>query len=193
MAYTPLAVQPRIGSIRICRHELDQDRVTMDSPAMSVMTDLRRVAAATIAPTESMDAAHAYMVQRGVRMLLAVDAQQQLAGLVTATDLLGEKPVELVHDRRMKQSEITVADIMTPADRLEAFDFASLKSARVGHVVASLQAARRHHALVVEADAQGGREVRGIFSLTQIARQLGQPLSLPEQAASFAELEAALV
>jgi hypothetical protein len=35
-------------------------------------------------------------------------------------------------------------------------------------------------------------EVRGIFSLSQIARQLGMPLQLPSQAQSFAEIEAAL-
>jgi hypothetical protein len=35
--------------------------------------------------------------------------------------------------------------------------------------------------------------VRGIFSLSQIARQLGVPLQLPEVADSFAEIEAALV
>ena len=51
---------------------------------------------------------------------------------------------------------------------------------------------RRHHALVVQAGPDGNREVRGIFSLSQMARQLGMPLQLPSQAESFAEIEAAL-
>lgn len=192
MAPSTLAVQPGIGSIRICRPEQGQPDVNLDSPALLVMTDLKRVAAAVISPRETMDHAHEFMMQRGVRMLLAVDEQQQLAGIVTATDILGEKPVELAHDRRMKHAEITVADIMTPAGRLEAFDMRTVQSARVGQVVASLQQARRHHALVVQTNARGEREVRGLFSLSQIARQLGQPLQLPEQAGSFAEIEAAL-
>ena len=82
---------------------------------------------------------------------------------------------------------------MTPVERLDAFDLHGVQGARVGHVVASLQQARRHHALVVQQDAQGRPEVRGIFSLSQIGRQLGQPLQLPEAAGSFAEIEAALV
>ena len=57
----------------------------------------------------------------------------------------------------------------------------------------SLQQARRHHALVVQTSSDGRREVRGIFSLSQIARQLGEPLQLPSEAKSFAEIEAALV
>ncbi len=50
----------------------------------------------------------------------------------------------------------------------------------------------RYHALVTQHDAQGRPEVRGIFSLSQIARQLGLALQLPEAAGSFAEIEAAL-
>jgi hypothetical protein len=68
-----------------------------------------------------------------------------------------------------------------------------VSNARVGHIVSSLQQSRRHHALVVQHDAEGRPEVRGIFSLSQIARQLGMPLQLPEGAGSFAEIEAALL
>ena len=193
MGYSHLAVQPSIGTIRICRPEQGQPGVTMDSSAMLVMTDLKRVAAAVISPQDSMDAAHTHMMQRGVRMLLVVDSQQSLAGIITATDILGEKPVSVAQELRIRHAYIRVTDLITPADLLEAFDMRTVQSARVGQVVASLQQARRHHALVVQRDANGQNEVRGIFSLSQIARQLGMPLSLPEQAGSFAELEAALV
>jgi CBS-domain-containing membrane protein len=192
MSYSPLAAQPVAGAIRICRLEMGQPGVTRDSSALLVMTDLKRVAAAVISPLDTMDAAHAFMMQRGVRMLLAVDGQENLAGIITATDILGETPVSIARDRRIRHAEILVADLMTPASRLEAFDMHTVQSARVGHVVASLQQSRRHHALVVQKDSKGRSEVRGLFSLSQIARQLGAPLQLPEQAGSFAEIEAAL-
>jgi len=192
MEYSHLAVQPSIGTMRICRPEQGQPGVTMDSPAMLVMTDLKRVAAAVVSPHDSMDAAHAHMMQRGVRMLLVVDGTQDLAGIITATDILGEKPVSVARDRRIRHADIRVSDLMTPAERLDAFDMHTVQAARVGQVVASLQRARRHHALVIQRTAEGGSEVRGIFSLSQIARQLGVPLALPEQAGSFAEIEAAL-
>ena len=192
MEYSHLAVQPSIGTMRICRPEQGQPGVTMDSPAMLVMTDLKRVAAAVVSPHDSMDAAHAHMMQRGVRMLLVVDGTQDLAGIITATDILGEKPVSVARDRRIRHADIRVSDLMTPAERLDAFDMHTVQAARVGQVVASLQRARRHHALVIQRTAEGGSEVRGIFSLSQIARQLGVPLALPGQAGSFAEIEAAL-
>ena len=66
----------------------------------------------------------------------------------------------------------------------------------MGDVVATLRLAGRQHALVVEevADAPSGQvTVRGIFSLTQIARQLGIPSQqVHDIARTFAEIEAAI-
>jgi CBS-domain-containing membrane protein len=193
MAYNALPVLGKIGAIRVCRPEHGRPDVTLDSPALHVMTDLTRVAAAVISPQDTMDQAHATMIRRGVRMLLAVDDQQNLAGIITTNDILGEKPVAVAQERRLRHSDILVADIMTPCERLEAFDMQALQSSRVGQVVASLQHARRHHALVVQTAGDGRREVRGLFSLSQIARQLGMSLALPAEAKSFAEIEAALL
>ena len=192
MAYSALPVL-KTGAIPVCRPEQGRPDVSLDSSAMLVMTDLKRVAAAVCSPQETMDQAHAAMIQRGVRMLLVVDHRQNLAGIITTNDILGEKPVAVAQQSRIHHSDILVSDVMTPADRLEAFDLHAVQSARVGQVVASLQHARRHHALVVQTGGDGKREVRGLFSLTQIARQLGMALTLPAEAKSFAEIEAALL
>lgn len=190
-AYPPLASRP-LGAARISRPDSGRMQVTLDSPALDVMTDLKQVAAVVIDPQATMEVAHSHMMQRGVRMLLALDKDGTLAGIITATDILGEKPVGLVHEKRIHHSDILVSDVMTPASRLDAFEMRHVSSARVGHIVSSLRTARRHHALVVQDDEQGRPEVRGLFSLSQIARQLGIPLQLPEAAGSFAEIEAAL-
>lgn len=190
--YLPLAGRPLQGAVRICRPDSGRTQVTLESPAVDVMTDLTQVAPVVVDPQAPMDVAHDYMMLRGVRMLLALDMDETLAGIITATDLLGEKPVAVVRDQRVHHSDILVADLMTPASRLQAIDMRHVATARVGHIVSSLQQSRRHHALVVQHDAEGRPEVRGIFSLSQIARQLGMPLQLPEAAGSFAEIEAAL-
>ncbi|HMA06421.1 MAG TPA: CBS domain-containing protein [Ramlibacter sp.] len=192
-SYPALAIRTHLsGGVRLCRPTHDQPATTLESPAMLVMTDLTRVAAVVVSPATTVDEANRYMMRRGVRMLLVLDDQERLSGIVTSTDILGEKPVTLARERGVRHSEILVADVMTPASRLDAFDIRSVQGASVGHVVASLQRSRRHHALVVQ-DAEGGLEVRGVISLSQIARQLGTPLQLPEAADNFAEIEAALV
>lgn len=181
------------GTARLCEPDPTALQHTLASPAVRVMTDLTQVTAVVIEPQATMDEAHAMMLVRGVRMVLALDADGRLAGLITATDILGEKPLNLVRERRIRHSEILVADVMTPVSRLDAFDWKAVQSARVGNIVARLQEARRQHALVTQTTGAGQIQVRGIFSLSQIARQLGIPLQLPEAASSFAEIEAALV
>ena len=192
-SFPALAIRTHLsGGVRLCRPAQDQPVTSLDSPAIQVMTDLTRVSAAVASPATTVDEANRYMVRRGVQMLLVLDDEDLLAGIVTATDILSEKPVTLARERGMRHSDILVADVMTPANRLDAFDLHTVEGACVGHVVASLQRSRRHHALVTQQDASGAIEVRGIFSLSQIARQLGTPLQLPEAADSFAEIEAAL-
>jgi hypothetical protein len=45
---------------------------------------------------------------------------------------------------------------------------------------------------VADLDAHGRQRVRGLFSLTQIARQLGLTLETSEVARTFSEIEASL-
>ena len=133
------------------------------------------------------------MIQRGVRLLLVVDQNRSVLGLITATDILGEKPVQVAVQRGVRRGEIQVRDIMTPQERLEVLDLEQVRGAKVGHIVATLQKAGRQHAVVVERDAQGRQSLRGLFSATQVARQLGVTLQTSEVARTFSEIELMLV
>ncbi len=166
-------------------------RVRADSPAVEVMTDLRRVSAATIGADMPINQANQAMIHRGVRSLIVTDGQRAL-GIMTATDVLGEKPMQVVRNRGVRHAEIVVRDIMTPADRLDVIDLNDVLHAEVGHVVATLKQSGRQHALVVDADEAGRQMIRGIFSATQVARQLGIVLHTPEIARTFAEIGAAI-
>jgi len=192
--YLPLtfvALQPGVAYARPA--QALPETVTLDDPALQVMTDFQSVTAIIILPGDTVDEAHSRMIQRGVRLLLVVDQNRGILGLVTATDILGEKPVQVAVQRGLKSGEIQVRDIMTPQERLEVLDLAEVRGAKVGHVVATLRKAGRQHALVVERDAQGRQTVRGLFSATQAARQLGMSIQMSEVARTFSEIEATLV
>ncbi|MBY0270602.1 MAG: CBS domain-containing protein [Burkholderiales bacterium] len=168
------------------------ERVRIESPAFEVMTDLTRVAAVIILAGDTVDEAHRRMIQRGVRLLLVVDQNRKVHGVITANDVLGEKPVKVAVQRGVPRSEIQVRDIMTPRDALQVLEFDDVSAASVGHVVATLKAAGRQHTLVVDRDDRGRQRVRGIFSATQIARQLGVAITTEATVRTFAEIEAAL-
>jgi CBS domain-containing protein len=187
-----------------CPSQPPSGRVSLESPALEVMTDLARTTPATIRPQAPLAGANQFMITRGVRLLLVVDEHEIVLGVLTANDLLGERPMLAATGRGVRRDELTVADVMTPAERVEVIELAEVERARVGHVLETLRRAGRQHVLVVDFDVlppprpldAGVKRamVRGIFSISQIARQLG--VSAPaggEVALTFSEIEAALV
>ena len=167
--------------------------VQADSPAIEVMTDLKLVPVASIDAETHIDVANQAMIARGVRSLLVVDETGAVVGLITARDVLGERPMQCVQKRGIRHGEIRVRDVMTGRDDLEVLLLADVLRAQVGQIVETLRLAGRQHAMVVDVDPLTGRQmVRGIFSASQIARQLGIALHTTEVARTFAEIEAVI-
>jgi CBS-domain-containing membrane protein len=183
------------------------DVVTLESSAQDVMTDLTQVPAQTIEPEASIEEANDKMIRQGVRLLFVTDAQHRLLGVITATDILGDHAMQVMLARSVSRGEVTVREIMTPREHLEAIDLQEVLGAKVGHVLSTLKQAGRQHAIVVEvqvyeptfherltANRQPAvtQTVRGLFSATQIARQLGLQPQSGAVATTFAEVEALL-
>jgi len=191
--YKPLPMM-RMPAAVVCQPPVVGPKpVKTDMPAIDVMTDLRQVAAAMIRADATLAQANRTMIARGVRLLLVVSVIGEVEGLITAHDIQGERPVNLMRERGGKHTELTVADLMTPRAAIQVLTIESVLRAEVGHVIATLKDAGRQHALVVDKDPLTGEDfVRGIFSATQIGRQLGMPISTFEVAHTFAEIEAEL-
>lgn len=164
------------------------DRVGLDNPALDVMTDFRRLTAFIATPGDTIRQAEERMVRRKVRLLFVMDGHDHVAGLITNTDIHGEKPMQIVQSRGIRRDELVVADIMTPVERLEAVDYDDIAHARVGHVLETLRARGRQHALVIET-TEGRQMVRGLLSLSQLCKQLGVTIETTEVANTFLEIE----
>ena len=177
-------------------HQPTQDlltRLNVESPALDCMTDLKHVCAATIEPEATLDAANQTMIERGVRLLLVVDRSRLVLGLISANDILGEKPLLFIRERGIRRQDVLVRDIMIPQHQLEVLKMEDVHRARVGHVVATLKKSGHQHAVVVDVSVvDQTQKVRGIFSATQVARQLGVTIQTTEMARTFAEIESAL-
>lgn len=151
--------------------------VTLSSPGLEVMTDLAQVKAATIEPQTPLDKAEKAMIQQGVRSLFVVRDFPCVEGLLTAADLIGEKPTRLVNERYIHRQDLCVSDLMTELSMLDALDYDELKSANVGRVIATFKKTGHTHLLVIQAaTGQGPARIRGVISLTQIERQLGHAI-----------------
>jgi len=167
--------------------------VTLECPAWEVLTDLTVVKAATTTPHASLRDAEQTMIAHGVRMLFVSADGQCIEGLVTSTDLHGDRQVRLVQERGLRYDELSVADVMTPLGLMDAVDFDDLKTATVSDLIATLQRFGRHHMLVVQAPTHATpRRVRAVISRSQIERQLGTTIELTPIATSFSEINRAL-
>ena len=164
------------------------ERVGLENPALDVMTDFRRLTAFIATPGDTIKQAEERMIRRKVRLLFVMDSQDRVAGLITSTDIHGEKPMQVVQSRGIRRDEVLVADIMTPVERLEAVDYDDIAHARVGHVLETLKARGRQHALVIE-HTEGRQMVRGLLSLSQLCKQLGVTVETTEVANTFLEIE----
>ncbi len=167
--------------------------VSASSPAIAVMTDLRLITAATIGADSTLSDATRTMMARNVRLLLVVAADQTVIGLITARDTQGERPIQWLHDHGGKHTDLRVSDLMIRTEDIDVLDIKDVLRSEVGHIVASLKAWGRQHALVAEQDVVSGvTRVRGIFSATQIGRQLGVAVQPFDVAVTFADIARAL-
>lgn len=90
------------------------EKVAVDDPALQVLTDFKRVTAVIVLAGDTVDEAHSRMIKRSVRLLLVVDQERKVIGLITANDILGEKPMQVIAQRGIRREELLVRDVMTP-------------------------------------------------------------------------------
>jgi len=162
--------------------------VKRNSEATSIMTDLQQSTAYSISAISTIGQAHQKMILCGVRLLFVLDVEDQLSGLITATDLFGERPLIYLREHGGDRNTILVKDIMTPREDIQALYYADVVRASVGDIMETLCQANRQHVLVVDND-----HIRGLFSATDIARSVGEDIIVSGRARNFAELNSALV
>lgn len=153
--------------------------VHMDDPALSVMSDFTLSPPHTIEPDATMDHAIHEMEVSGVHLLLVISEGGHFQGIISSEDLWGEKPIKLIQERRIHRDQVLVKTIMVPYTEITALDFTAIKSARVGNIVKTLSEHKQHYALAVSpsADYPDMQMIRGIFTASQISKQLHADMS----------------
>ncbi len=191
--YQELEIKPLQSASVLCEPNFfPKGEVSLEDPATKVMTDLKSVAAITISPSSSLSDATDRMIKTKVKLLFVTDPNEQLAGLITYSDLQGERPILFQQHNGVQRSEITVGDIMTRSAQLDAIDWSVVERAKVGDIAMTLKKLNRQHALVVDKGYEDTPYIRGIFSTSQLSKMLGIQIDTTEVAQTFVELERVL-
>lgn len=170
----------------------NQNKPSLADEAIKVYTDFDYTRPFSTSPAATIEQINATMIACGVRLLFVADAEGVLDGLVTYTDLFGEKPVRYMREHGGSREDIVARDIMTPLQDLETLALDDIKKACIGDVVTTIRTAGRQHMLVSRRLENGAEVIAGLFSSTHIEKQLGIRIELSSRANSFADLERAL-
>ena len=183
-AYTPRDCISLQANLPVEKPEEPPELVHFHDSAMLVFTDFSRVFPVTVTADRPIDDALQDMKNSGVRLLIVVNNKHRMIGLISADQIMGNDPVRLAEDRQLDHSQITVEMLMQPQKAIQVLEMSHLRDARVGHIVATLHGLEQKHLLVVDAGV-----VRGLFSASQISRQLGRSILEEEVPAhSLAEM-----
>ena len=166
-----------------------ENKVSFKSSAMAVFTDFKQHMPHVI--NEDALAVHIekLMKQSHVRMMLVVDSQERFVGIVTSEDVSEQRIVQRVAEYKVHRDSLVVSDFMQPKTSLLSFDYEELVKSTVGDVIETLKDYGKHHCLVLERDVH---EVRGVISVSDIARELKAPLDIQDKP-TFYELTRVLV
>jgi CBS domain-containing protein len=149
-------------------------RLALTDPAAGILTDFTWDAPVTVAADRFIDDALHDMIAAGVRALLVMQ-DEVVVGLITSYDIQGERPLLFLDASGLtRHSDIEVAHIMTPWDRVATVDLPWVASASVADLVERFRRYRGSHLMVVEHPEEGSAVVRGMFSRAEIERQLAQ-------------------
>src|SRR5690349_16439729 len=73
----------------------------INDPALSIMVDFKYHTPPSISPMKSLEEAKNEMQVHHLPVLIVVDDEKNVLGIITSEDILGEKPVKMSQDRRI--------------------------------------------------------------------------------------------
>jgi predicted transcriptional regulator len=154
-------------------------------PALSVMTDFRERACVTVLETAMIDEALEHMKHTGVRSAFAVhDHCDTVIGLITAYDVLSEKPLQHMQFAGTPRREVLVRDIMQRVSDWRIADIKQIERATVATVAEMFAKTGLTHVPVMETSSVGQQRLRGLLSAAKVKRLLLRPEPHHEQRVS---------
>lgn len=152
----------------ICFPSLRQT-MTLASPAIDFFTDFRYVKPLIIDSDIPIDQVEALMCQVHVHLKIVINRDNEIIGLISHKDLVGERPIQIEARQKISRSEIVVSDIMTPIKALKALRYSELVDTKISDVLEALKEEHASHFLVIDDESSF---ICGLISTSDIMQKL---------------------
>jgi len=141
--------------------------------ALSVMTDFRARSSVTVSESATLDDAIGHMKHTGVRCAFVVDEKNTaVVGMITAYDILGEKPQQHMHFTGIAHDDVLVKDIMQKIGDWRVTDIKDIEQATVADVLEIFRETGMTHLPVMETSESNEQRLRGLLSFAKVKRLL---------------------
>jgi CBS domain-containing protein len=142
-------------------------------PALSVMIDFRSRSPVTVSETTPMDKALEHMKHTGVRCTFVVDEKNSaVVGMLTAYDILGEKPQHYMRFTGVSHGDVLVKDIMQRISDWQVADIDGIEQSTVSDVYDLFDETGMTHFPVMETTGGIEQRLRGLLSFAKVKRLL---------------------
>jgi CBS domain-containing protein len=145
-----------------------------EDAAIAVMIDFRERASVTIAESTLIDAALEHMKHAGVRCAFATSDARRVVGLITAYDILSEKPMRHIQSVAGQRKDVQVRDIMVRVTDWRTADVTDLERITVGSLYKLFDDTQLTHIPVMESNAGQPPRLRGLLSASKVRRLLSK-------------------
>ncbi|MBI5429464.1 MAG: CBS domain-containing protein [Nitrosomonadales bacterium] len=147
--------------------------VSESDPALSVMIDFRSRHSVTVPETASVDEALDHMKHAGVKCAFVIDEKKSaVVGMITAYDILGEKPQQHMHFTGVGHDDVLVKDIMQKIGDWRVANIRDIEQSTVGDVLEVFHETGVTHLPVMETTEINEQRLRGLLSYAKIKRLL---------------------
>lgn len=146
--------------------------VRATDPALSVMIDYRSRSSVIVPETATLDDALGHMKHTGVRCAFVVEKMNAVVGMLTAYDILGEKPQQHMRFTGVSHGDVLVKDIMQKISDWRVADFKEIEQSTVGDVLEVFIETELTHLPVMETTESNEQRLRGLLSFAKVKRLL---------------------
>ncbi len=150
--------------------------IHIDDPAIDAMIDFKQVRALTVQDNVPIRFARLEIQASGAHILIVINETEEVVGVISSEDILGEKPIKISEEKFIKRENITVQMLMLPRQKILAVDFEQVKTVKVANIIQTMKDFHQHHMLVLARNDSEKATIRGLFSLSSISRQLHKNL-----------------
>lgn len=162
--------------------------LTLDSDATELMIDFTKMPATTANDSISVNDALELMRVNRIRALMIAGHNGEFAGVITAMDLMGSKPMLYTTVAGISRTDVLVKNIMLSKHNLKAISRNEIESSTLGDVLHTFKSLNEQHILVVEGEEED-MTICGLFSASDFKRALGINVNPHAVAQTFSELE----